>query len=143
MIILSVDFGDSRTGIAVCDKLEMLASPVTVIHSRYIPDVLRQTAEIAKERGAERIVVGYPKNMNATIGERAEKCAAFAKDLQELSGVETVLWDERLTTVSAHAALDNTKTYGKKRKAIIDSVAAVMILQAYLDHRRLHHDDSL
>lgn len=143
MIILSVDFGDSRTGIAVCDKLEMLASPVTVIHSRYYPDVLRQTAQIAKEHGAERIVVGYPKNMNATIGERAEKCAAFAKELAECSGIETVLWDERLTTVSAHAVLDNTKTYGKKRKAVIDSVAAVMILQAYLDHRRLTHAESL
>ena len=112
---------------------------MTVIHARYIPDVLRKTAEIAKERGAEQIVVGYPKNMNATIGERAEKCAAFAKELEEITGIETVLWDERLTTVSAHAALDNTKTFGKKRKAIIDSVAAVMILQSYLDHRRIHH----
>lgn len=139
MVILSVDLGDSRTGIAVCDKLEMLASPVTVIHARYIPDVLQKTAEIVKERGAEQIVVGYPKNMNATIGERAEKCAAFARELSEITGVETVLWDERLTTVSAHTALDNTKTYGKKRKAVIDSVAAVMILQSYLDHRRLHH----
>lgn len=143
MVILSVDLGDSRTGIAVCDKLEMLASPVTVIQSRYIPNVLRQTAEIAAERGAEMIVVGYPKNMNATIGERAEKCAAFAKELGEITGIETVLWDERLTTVSAHAALDNTKTYGKKRKAVIDSVAAVMILQSYLDHRRLTNAESV
>lgn len=143
MIILSVDLGDSRTGIAVCDKLEMLASPVTVIHARYVPDILRRTAQIAKERGAERIVVGYPKNMDATIGARAEKCAAFAKDLQEESGIETVLWDERLTTVSAHAALDNTGTFGKKRKAVIDSVAAVMILQSYLDHRRLTHEETV
>lgn len=143
MIILSVDLGDSRTGIAVCDMLEMLASPVTVIHARYIPDILRQTAQIAKDRSAERIVVGYPKNMNATIGERAEKCAAFAKELSGITGIETVLWDERLTTVSAHTALDNTKTFGKKRKAIIDSVAAVMILQSYLDHRRLHHAESV
>ena len=139
MIILAVDLGDSRTGISVCDKLEMLASPVTVIHARYIPDVLRKTAEIAKERDAEQIVVGYPKNMNATIGERAEKCASFAKSLEELTGVPVVLWDERLTTVSAHNALNETKTFGKKRKAIIDSVAAVMILQSYLDHRRIHH----
>lgn len=143
MIILSVDLGDSRTGIAVCDKLEMLASPVTVIHARYIPDVLRQTAQIVAERGVEQIVVGYPKNMNATIGERAEKCAAFAKDLSELTGIETVLWDERLTTVGAHNALNNTKTFGKKRKAVIDSVAAVMILQSYIDYRRLHHAGSV
>ena len=140
MIILSVDLGDSRTGIAVCDKLEMLASPVTVLHEKYIPHVLDRVAEIAAERQAERVVVGYPKNMNASIGERAEKCAMFAKSLEEKTGIPTVLWDERLTTVSAHAALNETKTFGKKRKAIIDSVAAVMILQSYLDYRRSHHE---
>lgn len=139
MIILSIDLGDSRTGVAVCDKTEFLASPVTVISERYIPKVLERVCEIVKERKAELIVVGYPKNMDATIGERAQKCAAFAKDLSELCGVETVLWDERLTTVSAHYALNETKTYGKKRKAVIDSVAAVMILQSFIDHRRMHN----
>ena len=141
MMILSVDLGDSRTGVAVCDKLEMLASPVTVIHEKYIPHVLSAVSAIASERQVERIVVGYPKNMDATIGARAEKCASFAKSLEELTNIPVVLWDERLTTVSAHAALNETKTFGKKRKAIIDSVAAVMILQSYLDYRRTHHED--
>ena len=140
MIILSVDLGDSRTGIAVCDKLEMLASPVTVIHERYIPNVISEVCRIVGETHAEQIVVGYPKNMNGTIGERAEKCAAFAADLSAACGVETVLWDERLTTVSAHYALNETNTRGKKRKDVIDSVAAVMILQSYLDYRKQHHE---
>ena len=143
MIILSVDLGDSRTGIAVCDKLEILASPVTVIHEKYIPHVLDRVLQIVSDRKAEMIVVGYPKNMNASIGERAQKCADFAAKLSEMSGITTVLWDERLTTVSAHAALNETKTFGKKRKEIIDSVAAVMILQSYLDYRRTHHEETV
>ena len=143
MIILSVDLGDSRTGVAVCDKLEMLASPVTVIHERYVPKILDRICQIAGETGAERIVVGYPKNMNGSAGERAEKCAAFARDLSQACGKEAVLWDERLTTVSAHSALSDSGVYGKKRKAIVDSVAAVMILQSYLDHRRLQHEHSV
>ncbi len=143
MIILGIDLGDSRTGVAVCDRLEMLASPVTVIPERYIPHVLDRVAQIVLEQKAEQIVVGYPKNMNASVGERAEKCAAFAQELQARTGVETVLWDERLTTVIAHSALNETKTYGKKRKAIIDSVAAVLILQSYIDRRRIEHERSL
>ena len=143
MVILSVDLGDARTGIAVCDKLEMLASPVTVVHEKYIPRVLSSVASVAAERHAERIVVGFPKNMDASIGERAEKCASFARSLEEMTGIPVVLWDERLTTVSAHAALNETGTFGKKRKAIIDSVAAVMILQSYLDYRRTHHEDTV
>ena len=143
MILLSVDLGDSRTGIAVCDKLEILASPVTVIHEKYIPLVLQRVTQLATEYKAEAIIVGYPKNMNASIGSRAQKCSDFAASLQEMSGLPTVLWDERLTTVSAHAALNETKTFGKKRKAIIDSVAAVMILQSYLDYRRTHHEETV
>lgn len=139
MVILSIDLGDSRTGVAVCDKMEMLASPVTVIFEKYIPNVLTKVCEIVRERKAELIVVGYPKNMNGTIGDRAEKCASFASALTEMCGVKTELWDERLTTVSAHYALDQTKTYGKKRKSIIDSVAAVTILQSFIDHRRIQN----
>ena len=143
MVILGVDLGDSRTGIAVCDAMEMLASPVAVIPDRYIPHVLEKTAEYAASLKAQQIVVGYPKNMNASVGERAEKCASFAQDLQDLTGIPTVLWDERLTTVMAHNALDDSKTFGKKRKAIIDSVAAVMILQSYIDHRRIRNERSV
>ena len=83
MIIMSVDFGDSRTGIAVCGKSEMIASPVTVIAEKDFDKCIEKTAALAKEQRAEQIVVGYPKKMNGTIGERAEKCALFAQELEK------------------------------------------------------------
>ena len=136
MIIMSVDFGDSRTGIAVCGKSELIASPVTVIFEKDFNTYIEKTAALAKEQRAEQIIVGYPKNMNGTIGERAEKCALFAQELEKLTGVTVKLWDERNTTVSAHNALNVTNTRGKKRKAVVDAVAATIILESYLDFRR-------
>ncbi len=133
---MSVDFGDARTGIAVCGKSEMIASPVTVINEKDFNLCLEKTAALAKEQRAEQIIVGYPKNMNGTIGERAEKCALFAQELEKLTGVTVKLWDERNTTVSAHNALNVTNTRGKKRKAVVDAVAATIILESYLDFRR-------
>lgn len=132
MVILSVDYGDARTGIAVCDRMQMLASPVTVINQSYEPKVIAQIDGLAKKHGAERIVVGLPKNMDGSEGERAQKCKAFAERLNEETGIETVMWDERLTTVSAHRALNVTNVTGKKRKDIVDAVSAVMILEDYL-----------
>lgn len=113
MIIMSVDFGDARTGIAVCGKSELIASPVTVIAEKDLEKCAEKTAALAKEQRAEQIVVGYPKNMNGTIGERAEKCSHFADIVGELTGLPVVLWDERNTTVSAHNALNVTNTRGK------------------------------
>lgn len=136
MIIMSVDFGDARTGIAVCGKSELIASPVTVIAEKDLEKCAEKTAALAKEQRAEQIVVGYPKNMNGTIGERAEKCSHFADIVGELTGLPVVLWDERNTTVSAHNALNVTNTRGKKRKAVVDAVAAVIILESYLGYRR-------
>lgn len=136
MIIMSVDFGDSRTGIAVCGKSELIASPVTVIQEKDFDKCIEKTAALAKEQRAEEIVVGYPKNMNGTIGERCEKCTLFAEKLESLTGIPTKLWDERCTTVSAHNFLNETNTRGKKRKAVIDAVAAVIILESYLAFRR-------
>ena len=138
MIILSVDYGDTRTGIAVCDKTEFLASPVTVITEKESEPLIEKITEIAKEKKAELIVVGLPVNMDGTHGERAQRCEDLAA-LTEFSGIETVMRDERLTTVSAHNALNVTNTRGKKRKAVVDAVSAVMILQDYLDYRRINH----
>ncbi|MBQ2774361.1 MAG: Holliday junction resolvase RuvX [Clostridia bacterium] len=138
MIILAVDYGDVRTGIAVCDKTELLASPVTVINETDREALIKKIADIATERKAERIVVGLPVNMDGSHGARAEACEVLAKDLTELCGIETVMRDERLTTVSAHHALNATNTRGKKRKAVVDAVSAVMILQDYIDYRRLN-----
>ncbi len=132
MVILSVDYGDARTGIAVCDRMQILASPVTVINQGYAPKVIDEIKALAKQYSAERIVVGLPKNMNGSEGERAEKCKMFAQELGKVTELETVLWDERLTTVSAHKALNVTNVTGKKRKGIVDAVSAVMILEDYL-----------
>lgn len=136
MIIMSVDFGDSRTGIAVCGKSEMLASPVCVISEKDFDKCVQRTAELAKEQRAEEVVVGYPKNMNGTIGERAEKCQLFSTELAKLINCPVKLWDERCTTVSAHNYLNVTNTRGKKRKAVVDAVAAAIILESYLEYRR-------
>ncbi len=136
MRIMSVDFGDSRTGIAACDKSEFLASPITVIFEKDFDKCIEKTAETAMKEKAELIVVGYPKNMNNTIGERAEKCAEFSRRLQEATGIETVLWDERCTTVSAHNYLNEVNVRGKKRKNVVDAVAAVIILESYMAYRK-------
>lgn len=136
MRIMSVDFGDSRTGIAVCDKSEMLASPLTVITEYNFERCAEKVAELAKKEQVELIVVGYPKNMNNTIGERAEKCQKFAELVSEQSGIPTELWDERSTTVTAHNYLNETNVRGKKRKAVVDAVAATIILETYLAYRK-------
>lgn len=136
MIIMSVDFGDARTGIAICDKTEFLASPLTVIHQKDFETCANQVLQFAKENRVEQIVVGYPKNMNGTIGERAEKCQSFADLLKKDFNGEVALWDERSTTVSAHNFLNQTNTRGKKRKNIIDAVAATIILENYLLYRK-------
>lgn len=136
MKIMAVDFGDSRTGLAVCDKSEFLASPAGVIEEKDFEKCIEKVAAAAKENAAEEIVVGYPKNMNNTIGERAQKCALFAEKLAELVHVPVKLWDERSTTVSAHYYLNQTNTRGKKRKAVVDAVAATIILESYLGFRK-------
>lgn len=132
MVILAVDYGDVRTGLAVCDPLEMLASPVGVLRQTDAEQLCSEIAEIAAERKAERIVLGLPKNMDGTEGFRAESCREFAELLAKKTGLSVELQDERLTTVSAHRALNMTDTRGKKRKAVVDAVSAVIILEDYL-----------
>ena len=136
MIILSVDYGDKRTGIAVCDKLEMLASPVCVITEWNIDALANKIIDVAKERRAEEIVVGLPKNMDGSEGFRADACKELGEKLKALTEVPIKFWDERLTTVSAHKILSDNNVRGKKRKAVVDAVAADIILQDYIDSRK-------
>lgn len=136
MKILAVDFGDARTGLAISDPTEFLASPIGVITEYNFEKTVSKVAVAAKENGAELVVVGYPKNMNGTIGEKAQKCAKFAELLQKQVDIEVVLWDERATTITAHNFLNETGTYGKKRKQVIDAVAATIILENYLSYRK-------
>ncbi len=138
MIIMSVDLGDARTGIAVSDNSESFAFPKTVITEYNKQKRTEKIAAIAKEVGAGLIVVGLPKNMDGTLGFRAEECTAAANDIKKATNIEVVLWDERCTTVMAHTALNFTNTRGKKRKETVDAVAAVMILESYLSYRKNH-----
>jgi len=132
MRIMAVDLGDVRTGLALSDITGTLASPIGVIEERDPARLLSRVADTAQEHNVSSIVVGYPKNMNGTLGERAQKSELFAKSLEELVDVPVVLWDERGTTVSAIRQLNETNTRGAKRKKIIDAVAAVIILENYL-----------
>ena len=132
MVILGVDLGKARTGVAVCDKSELLASPVEVVneHNR------ERVAQLAKERRAEQIVVGLPRNMDGSEGESAQNARAFGAELAEKTGLPVDFSDERGTTITAHGFLNETNTRGKRRKATVDAVAATIILQDYLDYRR-------
>ena len=136
MVIMSVDYGDSRTGLAVCDRSEFLASPAGVIFEKYETKVIEAVSQKSKELKAELIVVGHPRNMDGSYGERAEKCRAFADLLKEKTGIEVALWDERLTTVSAHKVLNEVNVRGQKRKNVVDAVAAVMILEDFMKSRK-------
>lgn len=130
MLIMAVDLGKARTGIAACDN-GFLAYPVTVISEKRKEVLLEKVAEEVKK--SDLIVVGLPKNMDGTEGESAQNARAFADSLTEKTGIKTVMVDERSTTVMAHGFLNETNTRGKKRKAVVDSVAAVVILQSYID----------
>ncbi len=136
MIIMSIDYGDARTGVAVCDKSEFLASPVEVIHQSYVPNIIQRISELCSTIKPSLIVVGLPKNMNGTIGDRGQSCIKFAEDIKSSTNIKTIMWDERLTTVQAHSYLNDTNTRGKKRKNVVDAVAATIILQDYLDYRK-------
>ena len=138
MIIMAVDLGKARTGLAVCDPSEFLASPVGTAPSYRQEELLEKICAEAAARGVEAFVVGLPRNMDGSEGESAAAARGFAEAHSRRSGLSAALWDERLTTVSAHNALNQTDTRGKKRKAVVDTVAATMILQNYLDYRRNH-----
>ena len=132
--ILSVDFGDTRTGLAVSDISRFLASGIGYISPGGIEKTANKVAEIATEQGASAIVVGLPKNMDGSEGFRAERCREFADLLQDrLPTTPIVMMDERLTTVSASRYLNETNTRGAKRKGVIDTLSAQIILQNALD----------
>lgn len=140
MKIMAVDLGKARTGLAVCDQGEMLASPLVVLPSYNQEKLLDQIADLAVDHRIEQMVVGLPLNMDGSQGESAQNALAFAELLREKTGLPVDMKDERGTTISAHNYLNVTDTRGKKRKAVVDAVAATIILQDYLDYRRNHCD---
>ena len=138
MRIMGLDFGSRTTGVAVSDPLGITAQGVETI-VRKDENKLRQTCarieELIKEYEIEEIVLGYPKNMNNTAGERAEKTEAFKAMLERRTGKPVILWDERLTTIAAERVLMESGVRRENRKAVGDKIAAVLILQGYLDSR--------
>ncbi len=136
MRIMAVDYGDARTGIAVSDELGILAGEAFII-SEWSPErVAGKIADEARKRSVDLVVLGYPKNMDGTLGPRAEKSEALASLLRDQHGLDVVLWDERRTTVDAHRILSEAGVSGKKRKGTVDAVAATLILEGYLNSIR-------
>lgn len=136
MYIMSVDVGTARTGVALSDFSESFAFPKGVITEYNREKLIDRLANTAKELKADMIVVGYPKNMDGSIGFKAKECEEAAAALKEKTGLPVELWDERCTTVSAHTALNFTDTRGKKRKSVVDAVAATIILEDYMRFRK-------
>ena len=136
MRIMGLDFGTKTVGVAISDPLMVTAQPVETI-TRKSANKLRQTLarieELIVENCVELIVLGYPKNMNNTVGERAQACEAFKEDLERRTALPVILWDERMTTVESERILMAGGVRRENRKAVIDQMAAVLILQSYMD----------
>lgn len=132
MRVLAIDYGDARTGIAVSDKTGMIVGQTTVIHSRNAKKTAQEIALLVQQTGAERLVMGFPRNMDGTEGPRAALYREFAALVEQECSMTVILWDERRTTVEAHNILSDCNYHGKKRKNTVDAVAASLILEGYL-----------
>lgn len=134
---MAIDYGDARTGVAISDPTGFLAGYTTVIQSRKSEFVAQELGRIAKEHGVGELVMGFPRNMDGTEGPRAELYRAFAGQVEAETGLKAVLWDERRTTVEAHAILHAGGKKMKEHKKNVDAVAATLILEGYLTRKRL------
>ena len=136
MRIMAVDYGDARTGVAISDATGLLAGFTTVVHGRKAEQVAARVAELARQHGVEELVLGFPRNMDGSEGARADLYRAFAALLARETGLAPVLWDERRTTVEAHAILHGTGKKMKDHRKNVDAVAASLILEGYLTFRK-------
>ncbi len=139
MRILGIDYGDARTGISVSDITETLAGSPLVIKEWNTEKLLNKLTELIKREQIDLIVLGYPKNMDGSLGLRAEKCELLAKALRQRTGLNVELWDERRTTVEAHSILRANGRKTNKHRKNVDAVAASLILQSYLDFRHTNN----
>ena len=136
MRIMAIDYGDAHTGIAVSDPTGLLAGFTTVV-TAYRPEAVAQrVAELAREHGAEELVLGHPVNMDGSLGPRSEKAKAMQALLEEATGLPVVLWDERRTTIDAHHILYQSGKNAKQRTKVVDAVAATLILEGYLTYKK-------
>jgi len=135
MILLGVDYGEKRTGVAVCDPMGILASPVTVLHETNRKRLAAALAGIAKEKRADKLILGLPLRTDGSRGDKALACEALAEYLRTAHGLTVELWDERFSSTMAHQFLGTAGVKAKDRRGVVDAVAAVIILQSYLDRR--------
>ena len=135
MRVMGIDYGDARTGIAMSDLLCSIVGSTTVIHSRNPEKTVTEICRLVQENQVTEICMGLPKNMDGTEGPRAQLCREFAQKVQDATGLEVHLWDERRTTVEAHNIPSEHNYHGKKRKNTVDAVAASLILEGYLGFR--------
>ena len=131
--IMGIDYGDARTGVAISDLLCSIVGSTCVVPSRNTEKALADIVKLSRDNSVGEIVVGLPKNMNGTIGPRAESVMAFAEGLKEKIDLPIHFWDERLTTVAAHKLMIDAGIRRDKRKKNVDRIAAVLILQGFLD----------
>ncbi len=136
MRILGIDYGDSRVGIAVTDLLGITAQGVGTLKNKGTERLLNDLSEILTEYNPEKIVLGLPKNMDGTEGFRVDETYKFKAELEKIYKGEIILWDERLSTVSATAILNATNTRGKDRKKVLDTVSACIILENYMSFKK-------
>lgn len=144
MRIMGLDFGSKTVGVAISDPLFLTAQGIEIIRRKEenkLRKTLARIEELIMEYEVEELVLGYPKNMNDTLGERVEKTEEFKAHLERRTGLSVILWDERLTTVAADRAMIEGGLRRQERKEQIDKLAAVLILQAYLDYRRNQQAD--
>lgn len=132
MRVLAIDYGDARTGIAISDASGLIVGQTTVIHSRNAEKTAQEIARLARESGAGRLVMGFPRNMDGSEGPRAALYRDFAALVERVAAMPVTLWDERRTTVEAHGILSDCNYHGKKRRNTVDAVAASLILEGYL-----------
>ncbi len=133
---LGVDYGDKRTGLAECDISGLLASAIATVSEGGMRSTAIRVEKEARERGCVKIIIGMPKNMDGSLGERTEVVRAFADILSELTDIPIDFYDERMTTMAAYRFLDAAGTFGKKRRDAIDALSAELILQNYIDKER-------
>ena len=138
MRVMAIDYGDARTGVAVSDPSGTLAGYTTVIHSHKPEQVALELSQIAAERQVQELVMGFPRNMDGSEGPRAELYRSFAQLVEQTCGMPVRLWDERRTTIEAHAILHDNGKRMKAHRKNVDAVAATLILEGYLSYRRLH-----
>ena len=138
MRIMAIDYGDAHTGIAISDPTGFMAGFTTTIDAYRPEAVAERVAALAQEHGVEELVLGHPINMDGTRGPRSEKAQAMRQLLEETTGLPVVLWDERRTTIDAHQILMSSGKNAKKRKKVVDAVAASLILEGYLTYLKTH-----